>query len=145
VATKPAFRKAFRQRRCLVVADGFYEWKKLNGRKQPYYIRLQDDQPFAFARPWEHWDRGDRPIDSCTILTTDPSERVGAIHNRMPVILSPQDYDLWLDPDVQDVKSLEPLLVPYTGDAIGPLVARAIPGQRRPGCPTSSTGAALPR
>jgi putative SOS response-associated peptidase YedK len=70
-ATKPAFRKAFRQRRCLVVADGFYEWKKLNGKKQPYYIRLQDGQPFAFAGLGEHWERGSESVESCTIPTTD--------------------------------------------------------------------------
>jgi putative SOS response-associated peptidase YedK len=118
VATKPAFRKAFRQRRCLIVADGFYEWKKLNGRKQPYYIRLQDGGPFAFAGLWEHWDRGDRPIDSCTILTTDANELVGSIHDRMPVILDPGDYNLWLDPDIEDAKRLEPLLVPYRSEAM---------------------------
>jgi putative SOS response-associated peptidase YedK len=118
VATKPAFRKAFRQRRCLIVVDGFYEWKKLNGRKQPYYTRLQDDQPFAFAGLWERWSRGDSPIDSCTIVTTDANEVVGSIHDRMPVILSPADYGLWLDPDVQDSKKLEQLLVPYTGEAM---------------------------
>jgi putative SOS response-associated peptidase YedK len=117
-ATKPTFRKAFRQRRCLIVADGFYEWKKFNGRKQPYYIRLQDGQPFAFAGLWERWNRGDSPIDSCTILTTDANELVGSIHDRMPVILDPGDYDLWLDPDVQDPKRLEPLLVPYTSEAM---------------------------
>jgi putative SOS response-associated peptidase YedK len=118
-ATRPAFRKAFRQRRCLIVADGFYEWKKINGRKQPYYIRLKDDQPFGFAGLWEHWNRGDSPIDSCTILTTDANELVGSIHDRMPVIVKPEDYDLWLDPDAQDAKRLEPLLVPYTSEAMG--------------------------
>jgi putative SOS response-associated peptidase YedK len=117
-ATRPAIRKAFRQRRWLIVADGFCEWKKLNGRKEPYYIRLQDGQPFDFAGLWERWNRGDSPIDSCTILTTDASELVGSIHDRMPVILNTADYDLWLDPDVQDAKRLEPLLVPYTGEAM---------------------------
>jgi putative SOS response-associated peptidase YedK len=118
VATKPSFRKAFLQRRCLIVADGFYEWKKLNGKKQPYYIRLQDDQPFAFAALWEHRERGGDLIDSCTILTTDANELVGSIHDRMPVILDPGDYDLWLDPDVQDTSRLKPLLVPYTSEAM---------------------------
>jgi putative SOS response-associated peptidase YedK len=74
--------------------------------------------PFAFAGLWEHWNRGDSPIDSCTILTTDANELVGSIHDRMPVILNPADYDLWLDPDVQDSRRLEPLLVPYTGGAM---------------------------
>ena len=98
--------------------DGFYEWKKLDGRKQPYYIQLQDGQLFAFAGLWEHWDRGDSPIDSCTILTTDANELVGSIHDRMPVILNRADDGLWLNPDVQDAKRLEPLLVPYTGEAM---------------------------
>jgi putative SOS response-associated peptidase YedK len=116
VATTPAFGKAFRQRRCLIVADGFYEWKKLNGRKQPYHIGMRDGRPFAFAGLWEHWDRGGQAVESCTILTTDANEPVGSIHDRMPVILNPRDYDLWLDPDVQDAKRLEPLLAPYTGE-----------------------------
>jgi putative SOS response-associated peptidase YedK len=118
VATKPAFRKAFRQRRCVIVADGFYEWNKLNGRKQPYYIRLKDGGPFAFAGLWEHWNRGGAHIDSCTMLTTDANEVVSSIHDRMPVILEPEDYDLWLDPEVQDAKKLEPLLVPYTSEGM---------------------------
>jgi putative SOS response-associated peptidase YedK len=118
VATKPTFRQAFRQRRCLIVADGFYEWKKFNGRKQPYYIRFQDGRPFAFAGLWERWNRGDSPIDSCTILTTDANDVVGSIHDRMPVIVNPGDYDVWLDPAVQDAKRLEPLLVPYKSDAM---------------------------
>jgi putative SOS response-associated peptidase YedK len=119
VATKPSFRKAFRQRRCLVVADGFYEWKKLNGRKQPYYLHMKDGQPFAFAGIWEHWDRGKEPIESCTILTTEPNELAASIHDRMPVILNPADYDVWLDPKVQDMQRLEPpLLVPYTSEVM---------------------------
>jgi putative SOS response-associated peptidase YedK len=118
VATKLVLRAAFRECRCLVVADGFYEWQKLDGRKQPYYIRLQDGQPFAFAGLWEHWNRGDSPIDSCTILTTDANELLGSIHDRMPVILDPGDYDRWLDPDVQDAKRLEPLLVPFAGEGM---------------------------
>jgi hypothetical protein len=78
--------------------DGFYEWKKLNGRKQAYYIRLQDGQPFAFAGLWEHWDRSGDPIDSYTILTTDANEAIGSIHDRMPVILEPWDHELRFDP-----------------------------------------------
>jgi putative SOS response-associated peptidase YedK len=75
-------------------------------------------KPFAFAGLWERWERGDSPIDSCTIVTTDANEVVGSIHDRMPVILDPADYDLWLDPDVQDAKRLEPLLVPLAGEAM---------------------------
>ena len=86
------------------------------GKKRPYSIRIQDGGPFAFAALWERWNRGDSPIDSCTILTTDANELVGSIHDRMPVILNAADYDLWLDPDMQDARRLEPLLVPYTGE-----------------------------
>jgi putative SOS response-associated peptidase YedK len=78
------FPKAFRQRRCLIVADGFNEWKKLNGRKQPYFIRHQNDQPFAFAGLWERWSRGDAPIDSCTILATAPDGAVGPLATSTP-------------------------------------------------------------
>jgi putative SOS response-associated peptidase YedK len=129
------FSKAFRQRRCLIVADGFYEWKKLNGRKQPYYIRGQDGRPFAFAGLWERWNRGGSPIDSCTILTTDANELVGSIHDRMPVILSPGVYDLWLDPDVQDAKKLEPLLVPFASDAMAAYLVSTVVNNPRAGDP----------
>jgi putative SOS response-associated peptidase YedK len=114
VADRPAFRHAFRRRRCLVVADGFYEWQKQNGTKQPFYIRLRDAQPFAFAGLWERWEGADTGvIESCTLLTTQPNELMLPLHNRMPVILQPKDYDLWLDPEMQKVESLQPLLQPY--------------------------------
>ncbi len=113
-AEKPAFRTAFRQRRCLVVADGFYEWQKTNGTKQPFYIRLRDARPFAFAGLWEHWKGpDDRVIESCTLLTTQPNDLLRQVHNRMPVILKPKDYDLWLDPQIQKAELLQPLLLPY--------------------------------
>jgi len=114
VAQKPSFRSAFKRRRCLMVADGFYEWQKTNGKKQPYFIGLKDEAPFAFAGLWEHWqDPEGEPVESCTIITTDANDLVKEIHNRMPVILKPKDYDLWLDPEMQDVEKLQKLLVPY--------------------------------
>ena len=113
-AEKPAFRAAFRRRRCLVVADGFYEWQKLNGGKQPFYIRLHDGKPFAFAGLWEHWEGPDGAvIESCTLLTTEPNDVIRPLHNRMPVILQARDYDLWLDAEVQQAEQLQPLLGPY--------------------------------
>lgn len=113
-AEKPSFRAAFRRRRCLVVADGFYEWQKLNGGKQPFFIRLQDGRPFAFAGLWESWrGQDDAVLESCTLLTTEPNDLMRALHNRMPVILPEQDYALWLDPQVQQVERLQPLLQPY--------------------------------
>lgn len=116
VAEKPAFRSAFRQRRCLVLADGFYEWQQQENKKQkqPFYFRLSQSQPFAFAGLWEHWEDGsDEVIESCTILTTEPNELMKPVHNRMPVILDPKDYELWLDPDVKKSELLQPLLRPY--------------------------------
>jgi putative SOS response-associated peptidase YedK len=113
-ADKPAFRAAFKRRRCLVVADGFYEWQKQDGGKQPFFIFMRDQRPFAFAGLWEHWEGADgSAIESCTLLTTQPNELVKPLHNRMPVILAPDDYELWLDVDVQDIARLQPLLRPF--------------------------------
>ncbi len=115
---KPAFRSAFRFRRCLVPADGFYEWeKRIGGQKQPYLIRNADGTPFAFAGLWESWKGPDGEIiESCTILVTDANDLTRPIHDRMPVILKPKDYDLWLDPSVKDPKLLKPLLRPYPSE-----------------------------
>jgi putative SOS response-associated peptidase YedK len=118
-ADKPAFRHAFRRKRCLIATSGFYEWKKLNAKqKQPYYIHRRDDQPFAFAGLWEAWSKGDEPVESCTILTTDANDLMRPLHDRMPVILDGKDFDRWLDPEVQDPAKVQPLLVPYTGDEL---------------------------
>jgi putative SOS response-associated peptidase YedK len=114
VADKPSFRSAFKRSRYLVVTDGFYEWQKTDKKaKQPFFIRLMKDQPFAFAGLAEHWHRGDNTIDSCVLITTDANELMADIHDRMPVILSPTDYDLWLDPEFQDKEKLQALLRPY--------------------------------
>jgi putative SOS response-associated peptidase YedK len=101
VAEKPAFRTAFARRRCLILADGFFEWKKVGKQKQPFYFRLQGEQPFAFAGLWESW-RGPAgsegtPLESCTIVTTTANELCRPLHDRMPVILESCDYDRWLD------------------------------------------------
>jgi len=119
VATKPAFRAAFRRRRCLVAADGFYEWQRTGKRKQPYLIRVGDDRPFAMAGLWESWEgAGHEVIESCTILTTEPNELMRPIHDRMPVILPPDAHQQWLDPAVEGVGRLAPLLRPYPADAM---------------------------
>lgn len=118
-ATKPSFRVAFRRRRCLVLADGFYEWQALGRRKQPLYVRMRDDLPFAFAGLWEHWESGaGEAIDSCTLLTMEPNELVRTFHHRMPVILDTQDYARWLDPAIQDPAALQPILRPYPAEAM---------------------------
>ena len=114
IAEKPSFRSAFKQRRCLVVADGFYEWQRHQGKKQPFYFQLRDEQPFGFAGLWENWTNPDgEEISSCTIVTTAANELLQPIHDRMPVIVSPQDYDLWLDPQQQKPQALQHLLSPY--------------------------------
>ncbi|MBD2209136.1 SOS response-associated peptidase [Calothrix sp. FACHB-156] len=119
VAEKPSFRSAFKHRRCLVLADGFYEWQKKQNKKQPFYFRLQDEKPFAFAGLWERWQSSSgEEIASCTILTTAANELLEPIHDRMPVILAPEDYNQWLDPQTQSYEVLEPLLHPYPAAAM---------------------------
>lgn len=118
VAEKPSFRSAFQQRRCLMLADGFYEWQKTTSKqKQPYYFQLADHQPFAFAGLWEHWQGPDGPIASCTLITTQANELMEAVHDRMPVILPPTAYAEWLDPDTP-ADALQALLRPYQSDAM---------------------------
>jgi putative SOS response-associated peptidase YedK len=114
-AEKPVFREAIRRRRCLIPADGFYEWKRIGPKlKQTYNIGLPDDQLFAFAGLWDRWNNPEgNPVETCTILTTQANALVADIHNRMPVILSPEDYDRWLDPGVSDPAQVADLLKPY--------------------------------
>ena len=113
---KPSFRRAFRERRCLIPADGFYEWQRTNGAKQPFYIHMEDGRPFAFAGLWESWGRGNEgEIRTCTILTTGANAVVGEIHERMPVIVAPDAYDVWLDPS-SERDELTGLLAPYPED-----------------------------
>ncbi|MBI2753009.1 MAG: SOS response-associated peptidase [Betaproteobacteria bacterium] len=97
VAEKPAFRDAYRGRRCLVPASGFYEWKSEAGRKQPYYVYPASGELFAFAGLWERWHGPQGPLETCVIVTTDANERMQPIHDRMPVIVAPADYARWLD------------------------------------------------
>lgn len=117
VSEKPSFRSAFRRRRCLVVADGFYEWKKTESGKQPYYLRLTNGHPFAFAGLWEKWAvEGGEEVHSCTIITTEPNEVAAEVHNRMPVILPREFYDVWLDSDNDDREELLAMLAPYPAE-----------------------------
>jgi len=112
VSTKPTFRHSFRQKRCLIAADGFYEWRKVGKLKQPYFISLNDQQLFAFAGLWDRWERSGEPIETCTIITTDANEMLRALHDRMPVILPRENYSAWLDPANEDVEQLSSLLKP---------------------------------
>ena len=112
-ASKPSFRSAFKQRCCLLAADGFYEWQKAGKHKQPYYIRMKDDGPFAFAGLWERWQEpGGERVESFTILTTVANGLMRPLHDCMPVILAPWDYDRWIDPKSSEVEELQALLLP---------------------------------
>ncbi len=117
VAEKPSFRDSFRFRRCLVAADGFYEWQPAGARKQPFWIRLDSGAPFAFAGLWDRWVGEDQTLESCTLLTTEANEALRPLHDRMPVILDPGDHEAWIDPDTPHWE-LESLLVPYPSEAM---------------------------
>lgn len=116
VAEKPTFRGPFRKRRALIPADGYYEWKKTNGRKQPYYFTVRGGEPFAFAGIWETW-QGSEGVElrTCAIITTAPNELAAEIHDRMPVILEPESYDPWLDPE-SETEELLSRLAPYPAE-----------------------------
>jgi putative SOS response-associated peptidase YedK len=111
VATAPAFRAAFKKRRCLVPASGFYEWKKLDDGKQPYFVGMRDGSSFAFAGLWERWDKGEAPVETFTIITGEPNSLVAQLYDRMPVILDPYDYDAWLN--AADTAIPQALLQPF--------------------------------
>ncbi|WP_280771156.1 SOS response-associated peptidase [Salipaludibacillus daqingensis] len=114
LAEKPSFKKAFQTQRCLIIADGFYEWKKQGGEKQPYRMTLKDEEPFAFAGLWEKWrSPSGHQVFSCTIITTEANPLLRDIHDRMPVILKQQDEAAWLDPNQTDTSELEHLLQPF--------------------------------
>ena len=116
VAEKPSFRAAFRRRRCIVPANGYYEWMPTGGRKQPYYIRPSGDELFGLAGLYEHWQGPDGPVESCTIITTDANELTRPIHVRMPVILPVEAYAHWLDPDSPEPATLAALLKPAASE-----------------------------
>jgi putative SOS response-associated peptidase YedK len=119
VAERAAFRQAFLARRTIVIADEFYEWgRRGDGCKQPFLIRRRDDRPFGFAGLWEHWERQDGAVESCTVITTEANTLVQPIHSRMPVILKPEDYRFWLDPANRDRVTLGELLVPCPADEL---------------------------
>jgi putative SOS response-associated peptidase YedK len=138
---KPMFRSAVRRRRCLIPADGFYEWQELSagsrGKKQPYFIHRPDNEPFAFAGLWETWsqrkagqpsigdsqnaseaDAGPLTVESCTIITTDANATLGELYERMPVVLAPCDYDMWLDPKIEEPAAFQHLLAPCADEEL---------------------------
>lgn len=105
-ATKPSFRTSFRRQRCLIPANGFYEWSNMHGRKQPHYIRLQSNEPFAFGGLWDTWARDGEKRETCTILTCSANALMKPIHPRMPVVIQPHRFDTWLDPTQTDAAAL---------------------------------------
>jgi putative SOS response-associated peptidase YedK len=140
LSEKPSFRNAYKHRRCLILADGFYEWQPAPDKKSktPLFIRLKDAQPFAFAGIWEEWNSTDgSQIFSTAIITTEPNELMKPIHNRMPVILPPEVYSTWLKPEEADPKQLDPLLKPYdSSKMIAYPVSRLVnnPNNNSPDC-----------
>jgi|SRR6185436_506812 len=114
---KPSFSESFLQRRCLIPADGFYEWQRSGKTKQPYYFQLADEGPFAFAGIWDEWQKDGVSIASCAIITTKPNQLLTTIHDRMPVMLSEEAQDAWLRADARP-KELMSLLVPYPAAAM---------------------------
>ncbi len=119
-SAKPAYRAAFKRRRCLVPTTGFYEWRSEDGGKQPYLFRREDRAPFALAGMWERWsgEEADGEVETFTIMTCDASELVAPVHKRMPVILEEQHFEFWLDPANQDKDALDELLGPYAGEGM---------------------------
>ncbi len=118
VADKPTYRHAFRRRRCLIPADGFYEWRTVGKRKQPYCIAPTDGEPFAFAGLWERWERDGTVVESCTIVVTTANATIAPLHDRMPVILARADEARWLDPALTDPAILQPLLMPCAPERV---------------------------
>ena len=117
LADKPSFRGPLKYHRCLIVADGFYEWQRQGTKKQPMFVRMANQQPFAFAGLWDVCSPPDgSSLRTCTIITTEPNSLLSPIHNRMPAILHPDDYDAWLDPTVQDGTAVMPYLRPFPAE-----------------------------
>lgn len=116
IEEKPSFKHAFKRQRCLILADGFYEWKKIEKMKLPYRFVMKDRKPFAFAGIWEIWSKGEQPLQTCTILTTSPNKVTEDVHDRMPVILHEDTYDQWLNLAFQNTQELKELLQPFPAE-----------------------------
>jgi putative SOS response-associated peptidase YedK len=119
LAEKASFKGLLRSKRCMIIADGFFEWKQENGSKTPMYITMKDHEPFAFAGLWDSWKSpAGEPLRTCTIITTQPNDVVAPIHDRMPAILLPEAYESWLDPSIKDEQFLSHWLTPYPAQAM---------------------------
>lgn len=128
IAEKPSYKQALAKRRCVIPADGFYEWKKAKGGSQPYYFRRPDGELFAFAGLWEHWRGEDgTELETCTIITVEANDLMSKVHDRMPAILKPEHEELWLDPHASYAPALTQLLKSYPNDGLEAFpVSRAI-------------------
>ena len=116
---KPSFRDALKKKRCLVIADSFYEWKRTDGGKVPMLVKFRSNELFAMAGLWETWKSPEgKPVHTCTILTTEPNQMMSEIHDRMPVILKPEDESTWLDPAIQDIGGLNHILKPLADGSL---------------------------
>jgi len=140
VAEKPSFRGSFKYKRCLIPADGFYEWKAQVGQKTktPYFIHMKDRKPFAFAGLWDEWHSPDgNTLRTCTIITTAPNELMSTLHNRMPVILDKTNFEAWLNPMPQTPDNLIHLIQPFPADRMSAYPVSTLvnaPGNDRPEC-----------
>lgn len=140
IAEKPSFRGGFKYKRCIIPSDGFYEWKSQVGvkTKTPYYIHMKDRKPFAFAGLWDEWQSPDGgAVRTCTIITTEPNALMSSLHNRMPVILHPKDFDLWLDPSPQTPEKLMHLIKPFPAEGMSAYPVSTLvnkPGNDQPEC-----------
>jgi putative SOS response-associated peptidase YedK len=143
VATTPMFADSFRMRRCIIPADGFYEWRTVNKKKMPVHFRLKTGEPFGFAGVWDVWDGPQGKVFSAAIITTEPNELTRKVHNRMPVILPRGDEDVWLDPKNHDPAVLQAMLKPYQAsemEAVQVNPALNKPTFEGPECLNSSSG-----
>jgi putative SOS response-associated peptidase YedK len=140
LAEKPSFRDSFKKRRCLVLADGFFEWQKVGGGKQPWLVRTKSGEPFGMAGLWSRWKEKEsgETIDSCTIVTTTPNELLAPIHDRMPVILPREARALWLDSEITEADRLAPLIAPFPEGEL-----EAYPVSRRVNSPANDDPACL--
>lgn len=138
--TKASYRVPFKKRRCLIPADGWYEWQALKSGKQKWWFHRADDGDFCFAGLWDRWRRGDEIVESCTIIVTDAADSIRHVHDRMPAIIEPADYEFWLDPGIDHVPALKELLKP----SAAPLEARPVSNPKHPGDDDASLIAPVP-
>jgi len=136
VAEKPSYRDAFKRKRCLIPANGFYEWRRDGDKKTPHHIHAPDNSLLAFAGLWDHWEKQGEGFDSCSIIVTAASRAMQPIHERMPVILNPAQYSTWLNPAHYNRAQLESMLVPYAGSLEIDQISRFVnsPENDGPGC-----------